>query len=599
MALVDNAWYINFGNGSSTGYYAVTQWATGAAIAAGVLRRQLAAPAVGSERVFVCVVAGTTHATTEPTWIITRGGKTTDNTVTWQECTGIAALNGDATNTPSWTISATPPGGVKNTAITLGQVIKRDNGASYQICTTAGTAGNGAEPAFSNTAGTTTADNTVTWTSLGAVGNFTGWQAPHARLANAFAANWGQAGNKFYIGDNHAETQATAMTGLLCPATYLLPSQVLCVDTTGSKPAVSADLRTTATISTTGASSMRLYSTGGHSYFYGIIFTAGSSTSNASIAPNFGAGSIHLKNCSLRLGGNNISGRIDFTNTAGRCSCVLENTTVSFANASQAILLAGYVRWLNTASALLGTVPSNLFQWGGNMPEALECIGVDFSSMSTGTIVANSLVGAAGSFARFIDCKLHASVTRYAAPQSPNTYFVDFTRTGASGINYGVASGQFSGDLVEELTVVRTGGASDGTTTIAWNITTNANCSWLLPFEALPIYIWNDTTGSSITATIQGIWAGGAVPNNDEIWVEVEYLGSGSSPQGSFVNDSKADVLAAAAGQTAGSGTWGGSTTKFELAVSFTPQQKGWIAARVKAGKASSTFYIDPKITLT
>src|SRR3954470_14971670 len=118
MALVDNAFYVNFGNGSSTGYYAVTAWATGATIAAGAIRRQLAAPAVGSERVFVCIVAGTTHATTEPTWVITRGGKTTDNTVTWQECTGIAALNGDATNTPSWTITATPPGGVKGTAVT-------------------------------------------------------------------------------------------------------------------------------------------------------------------------------------------------------------------------------------------------------------------------------------------------------------------------------------------------------------------------------------------------------------------------------------------------------------------------------------------------
>ena len=187
MALVDNAWYVNYGDGSTTGYYAITKWATGTAIAAGALRRQNTTPSVGNERVFVCIVAGTTHATTEPTWTVTRGGKTTDNTVTWQECTGIAALNGDATNTPSWTISATPPGGVKNTAVTLGRVIKRNNGASYQICTTAGTAGNGAEPAFSNTAGTTTADNTVTWTSLGVVGNFTGWQAPHARLANATA----------------------------------------------------------------------------------------------------------------------------------------------------------------------------------------------------------------------------------------------------------------------------------------------------------------------------------------------------------------------------------------------------------------------------
>ena len=99
MSYYDSTWYCNFGNGTSTGYYAVTAWATGATIAAGALRRQLTAPAVGNERVFVAIVAGTTHATTEPTWALTRGAKTTDNTVTWQEVTGASAVNGDLSNT--------------------------------------------------------------------------------------------------------------------------------------------------------------------------------------------------------------------------------------------------------------------------------------------------------------------------------------------------------------------------------------------------------------------------------------------------------------------------------------------------------------------
>ena len=50
------------------------------------------------------------------------------------------------------------------------------------------------EPSFSDTAGTTTADNTVTWTSLGVVGNFTAFGAPHARLNAAFTATWGESG---------------------------------------------------------------------------------------------------------------------------------------------------------------------------------------------------------------------------------------------------------------------------------------------------------------------------------------------------------------------------------------------------------------------
>ncbi|TIR86416.1 MAG: hypothetical protein E5X04_00670 [Mesorhizobium sp.] len=175
----------------------------------------------------------------------------------------------------------------------------------------------------------------------------------------------------------------------------------------------------------------------------------------------------------------------------------------------------------------------------------------------------------------------------------------EFYRSGSSGVNYNINETKYSGTLDEELTIVRTGGASDGTTPLAWKIVTSANTTWYTPFTSPPIAIWNDTTGSSVTATVQGIWGGGAAPNNDEIWVEVEYLGDASSPRGSFANDSKADPLASAAGQTAGSGTWGGSTTKFELAATFTPQQKGWILVTVKAAKPSSTFYIDPKVTLT
>ena len=206
MALVDTVWYCNAGNQSSTGYYAIATRPQNAAVAAGVLRRQFTAPAVGSERVFVCIVAGTTANVTDATWVLTRGAKTTDGTATWMECTGQAGLNGDLTNTATWAQ-------VKASGSVLGQVIKRSNNASYQICTTAGTMGT-AEPSFSDTAGVTTTETagTTVWTSLGVVGNFTGGQAPFARLASVFGSSWFAVGNTIYVGNNHAESQTTAIT---------------------------------------------------------------------------------------------------------------------------------------------------------------------------------------------------------------------------------------------------------------------------------------------------------------------------------------------------------------------------------------------------
>jgi hypothetical protein len=113
---------------SSVKYAAVTAWASGATITAGAIRRQLATPTLYNERCFVAIVGGTTGGS-EPSWTITRGGKTTDNTVTWQETTGVPAVNGDAGSTPVWLT-------VKNKSIDLGHIIKDAGGTHFFICST-------------------------------------------------------------------------------------------------------------------------------------------------------------------------------------------------------------------------------------------------------------------------------------------------------------------------------------------------------------------------------------------------------------------------------------------------------------------------------
>jgi hypothetical protein len=434
------------------------------------------------------------------------------------------------------------------------------------------------------------------YSGAGGTGDGSSWANAFTALAGAFAVD--VAGDTLYVAHDHSESSAGVT--LAAAGTVANPTKVICVNRAGSVPPVSADRRATAQVATTVNNQI---TTTGYAHYDGIIFVAGASTGAAVINPTGTNGAwCRFDNCSFRIGSTG-AGAIQIGGGSGLLLGTyteFNNTTVSFSATSQTITVAGVLRWRNTASALIGAqVPTVLFTPISGRGGYVECIGVDFSAAGSGKTLAGALQQTTVGSYSFVDCKLNASVTKSAVPLSHGSPEVDFTRSGSSGVNYTVFRHRMSGTLDEEVTVVRTGGASDGTTPIAWKVVTTANCTYSMPFECPPIAIWNDTTGSSVTATVEGIWGGGAVPLDDEIWLEVEYLGDASSPQGSFVNDGKADLLATAANQTASSETWGGSTTKFKLSVSFVAQQRGWVYCRVRCAKVSSIFYIDPLCVLS
>lgn len=596
MPLVDNAWYINYGDGSAgagkKSYFDVTAWVTVTAKVCGD-RVRPTAPAVGSERVFICIKSTTGTGVTgvgEPTWTNTRGAITADTaTIDWQEATGIAALNGDLTNTPTWT-------SIKNTAIVLGQVIKNDAGNLILICTVAGTAGNGTEPtwaAFTN-AGATTADNTVTWVTLGA--SFAAWSGPHARLARAYATTWGQAGNAYYIGDNHAETQASAITNT-SNGTVANPTFAYCVDRAGSVPPVSADLKVTATITTTGNSAIT--NAGAGTYHYGISFSAGSGAVNATvILNNTGSSNVTYENCKFIKAGTSASASAINPANQNSSRTTLINSTMQFGATGDSISAAGSstVVWKNTASAIAGATFPTSFCLLGAVAINLQLTGVDLSALGS----ANYFVGGTGAnYTMAVNCKIGASATFGTTPTTPAGSIKNIICDSA-GTNYIQALYSYFGTLTQETTIVRTGGATDGTTPISHKLVSTSNSKWVNPFESFPITIWNDSTTAITSLTIYGTTTGGGVPNNDDIWVEVEYLGSASTPQGSFITTTKANNLAASVttNNSADGSTWGGggAGNGFKIVVpSFTPGMKGPLNIAIKVAKASTTYYIDPE----
>jgi hypothetical protein len=598
MAFYDTTWYCNFGNGASTGYYAVPLRPQNTAVVAGQLCRQFTAPAVGSERVFVCTAAGTTANTTDATWSIARGNVTVDGTASWIECTGASAVNGDGVNTPTYSaarlISASP---------SRGGIIKRNNGASYQVCTSAIGVMGASEPAFSDTAGAATNDGTNTWTCIGPVGNFTGGQAPHARLASACAITWFSVGNTVYVGDNHAESQTTAITiGQSLLQTTM--SRIICHNRSGSYPPTSSDLRTTATISTTAAVAINITFNSGPIYFYGLSFIAQVGQSSASLL-SVGLTPVnafyYFENCTFKTA-TTAAGALLQLNGVNAGTVLWNNCQVSFAAATQYIDIGdtGFT-WQNTGQVLAAgsTVPNNLL----NNSAANRLSNIMLEALDLSQVATVFATGAAAVTGNWVvkDCKLHASVT---FPSPLNTgHVIQSVRADSAATAYKSARYAVEGTETTEIAITRVGGAVDPAGQAqSRKIVTTANSQWLRPFKAEPYAIWNATTGANVTVTVYGTINSASLPLNDELFMEVEYLAS--AHPGIIGTTTKATLLSAGVAVASDNSVWNGGGSGvgwslFKLTATVTPGMAGVIEARIRAAKASTTYYIDPQIVLT
>ena len=601
------------GGGGGTGFWSVQQWNGPTSVSPGSIVRNRT-PAVNSERCFIAITGGTAGST-EPTWTTTRGALNTDSTTAWMEATGLAGLNGDLTNTATWAqlkAAGTP---------TLGAVIQRNNGASLQICSTTGSLG-ASEPAFSDTAGvrTTESGGTAVWISLGAPSNFPAWGSPHARIQNAVSSTWspfGASGGNLYVasghgtvfvGDTHHEYQATALT--IAPA--LTPSdmlKIICVDHTKVNP-TGGNQMTTAQCTVTGSGiSTTISAASGGLYVYGINFQAGLTGAGALINDLvLQPSSAHyvFENCSFVIN-NTSSGSLTQINAANTaCQVDWNNVTTGFGNASQFIdVSTSFWHWFNSVGIQAGsTSPTQLLGTSASGRESVSLIeGVDFNNF-TGQF--NGLQQSVEMRNVTIkDCKLNTLATM-ASPANLGEFWQFMNcEIGATGTAYKSSRYTFEATETTETSITRVGGAVDPSGNAqSRKYVTTGNSNWYHPHWAEQFAIYNTKTGTPVTVTVAGTWNVASVPNNDDIWMEVEYLGTATYPLGSFTNTTKAQALAANSPVSSDSSTWNGGGSgagwsPFKFSVSITPQFAGLIQVRVRVAKPSSTFYIDPKIVLS
>jgi hypothetical protein len=285
---------------------------------------------------------------------------------------------------------------------------------------------------------------------------------------------------------------------------------------------------------------------------------------------------------------------------------IFDNTTVKLGTAQQSIMIGGtsHLVWRNTVNAIssysgfqLGNAP---FTAGGH----LFAEGVDFAGPDLTARLIQHVAGA-GALVTLKDCKL-SSVGAPALrivddiPDTVSTGSLDvqIVRCDSGDTNYRIERWNWFGTQFTDPEVTRSSGASDGTTRVSWRIESKTT-RWGNHYESLPIPMWNETIGVPITLTIHGTWDGMAPPNDDDIWIEAQYLGTSGYPLSAKATSTKANGLAVGTAYPSGSGGWSGGAASFVMRATLIPQEKGPITIYICVAKPSATFYVDPKPMVT
>ena len=420
------------------------------------------------------------------------------------------------------------------------------------------------------------------------------WALAKATLAGALAV--AAAGERIWVSQAHAETQASSMT-LTSAGTVAAPVEILCGNDAAEPP---TELATTATVTTTGASSISILNS---LYCYGITFAcATGSAASIQLTWNTTNQRQTYENCTFKVLDTNV-GTLSAGVTGGSQPGILVrliNCIVVFnAIGQQFQQWGGLTEIIGGSFALTGTVPTTLIR-SGSLNGRLRLRGVDLSAFGTGKNLIN--VGSGEFTVTLEQCKLGSSVTLKTGTPAGGVR-VALDNADSTDTQYRMQRHGYEGDTYSETTIVRTGGASDGTTPLSHKMVSSAGAKFVAPLYGPEFWIHNAATGASKTVTVEIIHDSVTALTDAEVWLEVEALNTSGFPISSFTTDRAADILATPANQTASSETW--TTTgltnpnKQKLAVTFTPQEVGIFRCRVALAKASYTCYVDPLATVS
>lgn len=419
------------------------------------------------------------------------------------------------------------------------------------------------------------------------------WALAKATLVGAAAID--AAGDTIYLSQSHAESGGGVSAAFA--GTIANPVKIIAGNDAAEPPTAvsSASLISSASITLSGSY-----------YLYGLTLQSATSILPANQSAS---NSVTLDHCSLITTGTTGGGFFSI-GSANNCTqkAVLQDCTYKFGGVSNLGCATAGVVEIKGGSFVSGTSTPSAGVFGGASSDRsgarLTIDGLDMTNLASTVNIFRTFISP-GLF-QIRNSKLPASWSGSlcnAVPLSTGQRF-EMHNCDSGDTNYRLWVQEYSGSIKTETTLVRTGGASDGTTGYSFKMATSANANAIVaPLVTPEIIIWNVDVGSSKTVTVEILHDSATNLTDGEIWLEVQHLGTSGFPLSSFVSDAKSDVLATSADQATSSETW--TTTGMtnpntqKLSVTFTPQEKGYFQAKVYLAKASTTVYIDPKLVVT
>jgi hypothetical protein len=416
-----------------------------------------------------------------------------------------------------------------------------------------------------------------------------------AKAATTFltAVNAASPGDDIIIGADHTEDPGASVVYAFSN-TQASPNRVIS-STVGAGSTIVYNKADNIQINLTGIFEIQIYY---HVHFYGVSILTG-----GTIRTHISYSRVTYEDCRIELAKN--GNALWHLGASGGLYVGFKNTDIIFSGASGAnqFIRSGndIFEWRGGTLTHTEASPVALFDQSNFLSETLIS-GVDLSDITSAIFDLNDL---AEQRAKVHHCLLNSSVAITTGTiNNRSTQILVSGCDDTTGNNlYRLDYTDFWGSTVHDDAIYRNDGASDGTTNISWKMVSTANArEFSEPTKSSDIIARVDSTGEK-TFTVHVNWDDATDLDDDEIWLEIEFLEASADTDSAFADDRMADITATPAAQATSTEAWtgtGGFTNenKQQLDVTVTVNRVGPVIARVCLAKPSTTVYVDPKLEI-